>query len=163
MFFRIFNQPKNKFALRIITLTVLICFNITMNGCMTTGTVKFPKNISDQKSIVRLAYVVLVDGTKITTHDKKMNYTDNTNTLIIMNYDTIITKNKLIHIQSVKPEKYDTLKNDTGKIYDTKLTSLSGKKVTFPAAEVLEVFVEKSEVDGGLTTLLILGIIAGVA
>lgn len=163
MFFRIFNQPKNKFALRIITLTILICFNITMNGCMTTGTVKFPKNISDQKSIVRIAYVVLVDGTKITTHDKKLNYTDNTNSLIVMNYDTIITKNKLILIQTDKPGKYDTLKNDTGKIYDTKLTILSGKKVTFPAAEVLEVFVEKSEVDGGLTTLLVLGIIAGVA
>lgn len=163
MFFRIFNQPKNKFALRMITITVLICFNITMNGCMTTNTVKFPKNISDQKGIVRIAYVVLMDGTKITTHDKKLNYTDISDSLIIMNYDSIISKSKLKLIQTDKPRIYDTLKNDTGKIYDTKLTILNGKKVTFPSAEILEVFVEKSEVDGGLTTLLVLGIIAGVA
>ncbi len=163
MFFKIFNQPNNIFIIRIITLAVLICFNITMNGCMTTGTVKFPRNISDQKSIIRIAYVVLMDGTKITTHDKKLNYTDFNNSQIVMNYDTIISKSKLKVTQTDNPGIYDTLKKDTGNIYNTKLTILSGKKVTFPAAEVLEVFVEKSEVDGGLTTLLILGIIAGVA
>lgn len=158
MFFRIFNQPKNKLFRKVITLILLNCFIIALNGCTTTSKVKYSNEKLTQNKIYKeISYIILKDGSKVITKGKEVAYEDSINALVIVNYDTIISgRNKKI------------LKTNSG-IYDTIesknyiLTERFGRNTIIPVNEVMEVFVEKTETNAGLTTLFVIGVIAGIA
>jgi len=143
MFFRIYNQPKNKSASVFITLILLSCFIITMNGCETTSAVRYPKGkLAQSNSKKEIAYIILNNGNKIITKGKNVFYADSIKALIVTD----------------KTGVYDTLKN-----HNKKEIKPDGKKTIIPVSNILEVFMEKTEINAGLTTLLLAGIIAGVA
>jgi len=159
MFYRIFNKTKYRSAVRIITLILLTGFIITINGCTTTSSVRYPKELLIQEnSTTDISYIILKDGKKILTKNKKIIYADSIKSLIIMNYDTLVAGKKIKLVESNKPGAYDTIKSE-----NIKSAKPSGKNKVIPVNDVLEFFEEKTETDGGLTTLFIIGVIGGVA
>ena len=159
MFFRIFNHPKYRSINSAIIFILLTCFIITINGCTTTTPVRFPKEKLTQKSSYKnISYLILKDGKKLDTKNKKVIYADSIKSLIIMDYDTVISGKKIKLAETNKPGIYDTLKSEK-----VKLTKQTGNNRIIPINDVLEFFVEKEEVDASLTTLFVIGLIGAVA
>lgn len=159
MFFRIFNHPKYRSINSVIIFILLACFIITINGCTTTTPVRYPKEKLTQKSINKnISYLILKDGRKVDTKNKRVVYADSIKSLIIMDYDTVSSAKKFKLDQTNKPGIYDTVK--TGNVKSSKP---GGNNKIIPINDVLEFFVEKEEVDASLTTLFVVGLIGAVA
>ena len=159
MFFRIYNQPKYRPVFTAVTVLMLVSFIITNNGCTTMTPVRYPREKLTQKSITNtVSYLILKDGKKVDTKNKKVIYADSIKSLIIMDYDTLISEKKIKLSQTNKPGIFDTVNID-----NSKLIRPTGKNRIIPLSDVLEFFVEKEEVDASLTTLFVIGLIGAVA
>ncbi len=159
MFFRIYNQPKFRSVCTFIIFILLAAFINTLNGCTTMTPVRYPKEKLIQKSSSKnISYLILKDGKKIITKNKKLIYADSIKSLIIMDYDILISGNKIKLTETNKPGIYDTIKSEK-----VKIAKQTGKNKIIPINDVLEFFVEKEEVDASLTTLFVIGLIGAVA
>lgn len=159
MFFRIFNHPKCRSINFAIIFILLACFIMMINGCTTTTPVRYPKEKLTQKSSNKnISYLILKDGRKVDTKNKRVVYADSIKSLIIMDYDTVNSAKKFKLVQTNKPGLYDTVK--TGNVKSSKP---GGDNKIIPINDVLEFFVEKEEVDASLTTLFVIGLIGAVA
>ena len=158
MFFKIYNMPKYMIPFRAVASIVLFCFIITINGCTTTSSVRYPgEKLATNKITKEVTCIVTKNGEKINTQGKKIIYSDSIKSIIILDYDTNVTINKIMLKETNIPGIYDTVK---GK--ETQTVKSSGKNKIIPLNNILEAFVEKTETDVGLTTLFVVGMI-GVA
>jgi len=158
MFYRIFNKTKYRSVVRTITLILLTGFIITINGCTTTSTTRYTgEKIAQNNAPGKITSIVLKNGKKINTKGKKIVYADSIKSLMILNFDTVVTGKKLKLSETDKQGVYDTIKSDNIKSLQ------SGKNTIIPLKDILEIFTEKTETDVLLTSLFITGVIAGVA
>ncbi|MCB0726891.1 MAG: hypothetical protein KDD00_05470 [Ignavibacteriae bacterium] len=150
MFFRIFNNEKCRSLSSLIIFLIVICHIISVSGCVTTSTIKYPKEkVIQKKSSDKIEYIILKDGIKINTKNKQIIYVDTLNSLLIMNHDLVsLDTNKTL--------------SDSLKSTKMKLVRSVGKNTIIPMKDVLEFFVEKIETDALLTTFFVTGVIAGV-
>ncbi len=102
MLFRIYNQPKYRSLYTAITVILLACFIITINGCTTTKPVRYPReNLTQKSSTKKISYLILKDGEKVDTKNKKVMYADSIKSLFIMDYKNPAGKNKIIPLNDV--------------------------------------------------------------
>lgn len=159
MFFRIFNQPKNRSLSTAVILILVICHILMINGCVTTSTVKYPREkIIQNKETKKIEYIILIDGTKIDMKNKPVIFIDTLNSLLIKNYEMVNADTIAKSTDSNLPKNKNSLKNNK-----VKLVRSYGKNAIIPMKDILEFFIEKTETNALQTTFLITGIIAGVA
>ena len=157
MFFRFYNQQKNKLVITAIHLILLTGFIFTINGCTTTRIEQYPTDNLNSHGRIKTKLIVLKDGKNIYTVDKEVVYTDSNKSLVIMYSDSLVT-GKDIHLYPTdKPGIYDTVKTDI------KTFKSTGIERIIPINDVLEIYVEKTEPNVGGTILATLGVVVGLA
>lgn len=161
MFFRFFNQPKNKFLIVSINLVLLTFFIITMNGCYSTDIYKYKKEnlkfYESKKHLndVKIKYIVLKNGTKYNTIGKDVIYDDTGKTLNINSVDSLSTSKTMILTMNYQTSLYDTT------FRYSKIPHIK-TETKIPVNDILDIYVEKRDIDAGLTVLAVVGVIVGL-
>lgn len=161
MFFRLFNKPVNRPIITVINLMVLFCFMISINGCRTTETVKYPKEEMRLNENIKITSLVLKNGTIVNTESNnvvyKENYNDSSKVFLIMTTDSIVGKKVRLR-QTSTPGVYDTVKVDYGKVKKEDIILR-----VIPLNDVSEIYIEKEEANVVGTVLTVVGITLGLA